>query len=76
MYSIVATTTEEEWEQALRLREEFRQHPFVIEAGRIVKEHFAQPTQFGLIRVQESRYYRQDFKLADLSSALLELFPG
>jgi hypothetical protein len=48
----------------------------VIEAGRIVKEQFAQPTQTGLILVQESRYYRQDFKLADLSSALLELFPG
>ena len=75
VYSIVATTTEEEWKQALMLRDEFQQHPFVIEAAHIAHEYFARPEQMGLIRLQESRYYRDDFNLRDFSSVLLELFP-
>jgi hypothetical protein len=74
VYSIVATTTEEEWKQALTLRDEFQQHPFVIEAAHIGHEYFARPEQMGLIRLQESRYYRDDFKLRDFTSILLELF--
>jgi hypothetical protein len=76
VYSILATTTEEEWQQALTLRDQFQQHSFVIEAGRIARDYFDQPDQMGLIRLQESRYYRDDFKLRDFSSALLELFPA
>ena len=74
VYSIVATTTEEEWNQALKLHDEFQQHPSVIEAAHIAHEYFAQPKQMGLIRLQESRYYRDDFNLRDFSSVLLELF--
>jgi hypothetical protein len=75
VYSILATTTEAEWTQALALREEFQKHPRVIEAAQIAHEHFAQLDQIGLIRLQESRYYCDDYKLRDFSSALLELFP-
>ena len=75
VYSILATTTEKEWEQALALREEFQDHPLVIEAGQIAHEYFDRSEQMGLIRLQESRYYRDDFKLRQFSSALLELFP-
>jgi len=75
VYSVLATTTEKEWKQALSLHEEFRQHPFVIEAGRIADEYFDRREQLGLIRLQESHYYRDDFKLSDFISALLELFP-
>lgn len=74
VYSILATTTEEEWKQALALRDDFQQHPLVIQAGRIAHKYFARPEQMGLIRLRESRYYRDDFKLSDFSSALLELF--
>ncbi|HEX6565258.1 MAG TPA: hypothetical protein VF020_13290 [Chthoniobacterales bacterium] len=74
VYSILATTTEEEWGQALTLRKEFQRHSFVTEAGQIVQEHFAQAAQLGLLRLQESRYYGEEFKLAGLSSALLESF--
>jgi hypothetical protein len=76
IYSILATSTEEEWKQALALHNEFQHHPLVLEAGRIAKEHFARPEQMGSIRLQESRYYRDDLKLRDFSSALLELFPA
>jgi len=75
IYSILATTTESEWTQALALRDEFQRHPLVIEAGRIAHEFFDRPEQMGLLRLRESRYYRGDFKLYDFSSALLELFP-
>jgi hypothetical protein len=74
VYSILATTTEPEWAQALVLRDKFHRHPFVIEAGRIAHEFFGRPEQMGLIRLRESRYYRSDFKLGDFSSSLLELF--
>jgi hypothetical protein len=74
-YSILATATEQEWNQALALHEEFQEHPFVLEAGRIARTHFDKPGQFGLIRLQESRYYRDDFKLREFRSALLDLFP-
>jgi hypothetical protein len=73
-YSILATATEQEWNQALTLHEEFQQHPFVLEAGRIAHAHFDRPEQLGLIRLRESRYYHDDFKLREFSSALLELF--
>ena len=75
IYCILATTTEDEWKQAITLRDEFQQHPFLIEAGRIAQKYFDRLEQMGLIRLQESRYYRDDFKLRPFSSALLELFP-
>jgi len=76
VYSILATTTEDEWAQAQALHEELQHHPRVIEAALIVREHFAEPNQMGLIRLKESRYYRDDFRLREFSSALLELFPA
>ena len=75
VYSILAMMTEVEWEQARALHEEFKHHPRVIEAGQIVREHFAEPDQMGLIRLKESRYYRDEFKLRELSAALWDLFP-
>jgi len=73
LYSILGTATEDEWNQGLRLRDEFRDHSSVIEAGGIVREYFAAPEQMGIIRLKESNYYRDDFKLRDFSSGLLEL---
>ena len=75
LYSIIATTTETEWHEALRLRDECQMHPLVIEAGQIVAEHFAEPERMGMIRLRESPYFRDQFRLTDFASALVELFP-
>ena len=74
IYSIIATTTEGEWNEALALRDQFQRHASVIEAGQIARAYFNQPDQMGSIRLRESRYYRDDFKLTDFTNALLEMF--
>jgi hypothetical protein len=40
LYTIVATTAEEEWSYALALRDQHRNLRSVLEAARIVAEHF------------------------------------
>jgi len=75
LYTISATTTEEEWRYALSLRDEHGNEPHVIEAGHIVSEHFCTSDSMGMIRLRESAYYRPDFQLEDFMSALQELFP-
>lgn len=75
VYAILATTTEEEWEQAKDMRASTQNAPEVIEASRIVAELFSSPTGRGHLRLKESPYYRPEFQLADFTSALSELFP-
>jgi hypothetical protein len=75
IYSIVATTTEEEWVQAPALREEYKTNVHVIETGEIVSEFFSSAEDMGIIRLKESPYYKPDFQLDDFMSILQELFP-
>lgn len=75
IYSIIATTTEEEWVQAPTLREEYKTNVHVIEAGEIVSEFFSSAEGMGIIRLKESPYYKPDFQLDDFMAILQELFP-
>jgi hypothetical protein len=75
LYTILATTTEDEWGYALKLRDQSRDLPVVIEAGRLVSEHFSALDHLGMIRLRESPYYRPELRLDDFMSALQELFP-
>ena len=75
LYTILATTTEEEWGNALRLRELHQEQPSVEEAGQIVSEHFSAMNSIGMIRLRESPYYHDGLQLAEFMSALRELFP-
>ena len=75
LYSILANTSEKEWDEALKLRERFKTDDHVLETGRIVEEYFSSRTQLGIIRMMESPYYRPEFKLGEFMSALKELFP-
>jgi hypothetical protein len=74
LYSIVATTTEEEWHYALSLSERHGSKPSVVEAGRIVTEFFCTLDSLGMIRLRESAYYRPELQLSEFMSALQELF--
>lgn len=76
IYSIIATTTEEEWYGVPALREEYQNNERVIEAGGIVSEFFSSPDSMGMLRLKESPYYRVDFQLEDFMSVLREMFPG
>lgn len=75
LYTIIATTTEEEWRYALELRGQQGDQPYVMEAGRLVSEHFSALDRVGMIRLRESPYYRAELQLDEFMLALQELFP-
>ena len=74
LYTIIATTTEEEWRYALELRGQQGAQSYVLEAGRLVSEHFSALERLGMIRLKESPYYRPELQLYEFMSALQELF--
>ena len=75
LYMILATTTEQEWESALELRDQQDCEPIVEEAGQLVSEYFSTLDRLGMIRIRESHYYRPELQLDEFISALQELFP-
>jgi hypothetical protein len=76
LYAILATTTEGEWEHALKLRVQYGDEPYVIEARRLVANYFSAIDRLGMIRLRESPYYRSELQLDEFMSALEELFPA
>jgi hypothetical protein len=75
LYTILATMTEDEWEYALQLRDQYKNEPFTIEAGQLVSEYFSAPARLGMIRLRESPYYRPELQIGKFISVLQELFP-
>ena len=76
IYTILATMTEEEWDQAQRLRDRHQHAPPIVEAARITNEFFASPTSTGMLRMRESPYCRPELQLGEFCDSLRELFPA
>lgn len=74
LYTILATSTEIEWNQALEFRDKMLNTPNSEESARIVSEYFSAPNQLGIIRIQESPYFRPELQVGEFISALGELF--
>lgn len=74
LYTILATTTEPEWQLALELKALHKKDPIALEAGRLIGDYFANLEQPGVIRLRESPYFRPDLQVDDFMSALKELF--
>lgn len=74
IYSVLATTTEKEWGEALELQEVHRAASVVIEAARIVREHFSSSSSLGMLRLRESPYSRANLQVNEFLAALHELF--
>ena len=74
VYTILATTTEEEWRYALTLRDRLHSLPYVIEAGQIVSNYFLSLDQLGMIRLRESPYYHSGLQLDEFMSSLKDLY--
>ncbi|NLW93371.1 MAG: hypothetical protein GXY35_02015 [Chlamydiae bacterium] len=74
IYTILATTTETEWEQALGLRDRYAGEPCVVEAGLLVSRYFSALDLMGMIRMRESRYWHPGLQLDEFMSALREIF--
>ncbi len=75
LYSILAMTSELEWEQALQLSQEHAHSGTLTEAGSIVREHFLSITSEGMLRMRESQYYRPTLQIDTFLSAIGRLFP-
>jgi len=75
LYTILATTTEEEWEYALQLRDHNRNDSPAKEAGNLVSEYFSSQESLGMIRLMESPYYRPELQNEEFISAMQEMFP-
>jgi len=76
LYSILATTIEMEWNDALGFRDQQGDDPHIMEAGRLVSKHFSALDRLGMLRLRESHYYRPELQLDEFMSALKELFPA
>ena len=76
LYTILGTTTEEEWGYALELRDQYGGEPYVMDAGRLVSKYFSSLDRLGMIRLRESPYYRPELQLDEFMSTLQELFPA
>ncbi|HUT09596.1 MAG TPA: hypothetical protein VMY42_03800, partial [Thermoguttaceae bacterium] len=72
--TVLATTAENEWDEALQLRETHRAAPVVVEAAQIVRDHFSGQDSLGMLRLRESPYSRPDLQLDEFVAALHELF--
>ena len=48
LYSILASTSEREWREAFRFRDQWADDPYVIEAGDVVSKHFSALERLGM----------------------------
>jgi hypothetical protein len=76
LYTILATTTEEEWNQAQVIRNQNTEEPYIAEAGNLVTKYFSELNQIGMIRLRESPYFRPELQIDEFMSVLKELFPN
>lgn len=76
LYTIVATTTEKEWEDIKEIKTTVKTEPYVTIAGQIVEQYFAKDNQRGIIRLKEGRYYRPELRTNDFISIMKDIFLG
>jgi hypothetical protein len=74
LYTIMATTTENEWNQAIKSRDKMRNTIQGKESAQIVTALFSDASLPGIIRIKENPYYRPEFQLNEFMSAIKELF--
>lgn len=74
LYTLVAMTTESEWNLALELSREHRQSRQVTEARDIIRSHFSTKASVGFIRMREHKEYRPELQLDDFREHLWVLF--
>jgi hypothetical protein len=74
LYTIVATTIEQEWQLALKLREIHKEDPIALEAGQLVAKYFSDLEHLGMIRLRESKYFKPELQIEDFISVLKQLF--
>jgi hypothetical protein len=74
LYTVIGSMVEHEWNESLSLRTRHRADAILIESSHIVGELFSGMDTMGTIRLRESAYFRQDFRVTEFLDALKELF--
>jgi len=74
LYRIVAFMTNAEFDQTERQIRQHQNEPAVVEASRIVAEHFASTESLGPLRLREHRLWNERMAMADFLSAIKDLF--
>jgi hypothetical protein len=74
LYRIVAIMTDDEFQRTGRQVEQHNGDPVVVEARRIVGEHFASSESLGSLRLREHRLWREGMALDEFLSTMKELF--
>ena len=74
IYTVVAMMTSREWEESLSLAKKHKNNIKVIEAAGIVADMFRDESSIGVIRLRESKYYKDAFQLSEFLMALSDLF--
>jgi len=74
LYSIVATTMETEWNMFSAFRGQLNGEPIAQKASEIVAEYFSRPSDPGILRMRESRYFRPNLQIKLFIDILRESF--
>ena len=74
IYTVVAMMTRREWEESLQLAEKYKHSIKAQEAAGIVRKMFKDELSAGVIRLRESKYYKDCFQLVEFLRALKDLF--
>ena len=75
LYRIVAIMTEDEFQQTAQRVAEHQSEPVIVEAKRIVGEHFASTESLGSLRLREHRLWREGMAITEFLSAMRDLLP-
>lgn len=73
-YAIVGMMTEAEYERARELAARCKRDEHYQRVCAVVAEDFASPTTLGLLRMQEHRLFRADFRVVEFVTTLGEIF--
>lgn len=73
LYRIMAMMTENEYEDSVSLGKSYRDDPRMERARQIVADHFANATDFGLLRLREHLLFREEFDIEEFSAVLNEI---
>jgi hypothetical protein len=73
-YAVVGMMTEPEYDRARMLAAQSRADPHFARVREVVAAEFASPTMLGVLRLREHRLFRDDFRLAEFTAVLGEIF--
>lgn len=80
IYRIIAMMTEQEWEQAIAMRDKFADEPKIQEARAIVNELFSSTDSIGILRLRQHirsvEIELEDENISGMIDDLKELFPN